>query len=115
MERIGEKAYLVLENGRVFQGRRFGAPGELMAEVVFTTGMGGYLETITDPSYWGQIVVQTFPLIGNYGVIPADFESGVVGPRDISLKLGAKLLLTSVQRAALTPFLKIGDFAPWRA
>ena len=76
MERTGEKAYLVLENGRVFEGRRFGAPGELTAEVVFTTGMSGYLETITDPSYWGQIVVQTFPLIGNYGVIPADFEIG---------------------------------------
>lgn len=82
----GEKAYLVLENGRVFEGRRFGAPGELTAEVVFTTGMTGYLETITDPSYWGQIVVQTFPLIGNYGVIPADFESGMVGPRGYIVK-----------------------------
>lgn len=70
----GERAYLVLENGRVFQGRRFGALGELTAEVVFTTGMTGYLETLTDPSYWGQIVVQTFPLIGNYGVISEDFE-----------------------------------------
>ena len=86
MERIGEKAYLVLENGRVFEGRRFGAPGELTAEVVFTTGMIGYLETVTDPSYWGQIVVQTFPLIGNYGVIPADFESDVVGPRGYIVK-----------------------------
>ena len=86
MERTGEKAYLVLENGRVFEGRRFGAPGELTAEVVFTTDMSGYLETITDPSYWGQIVVQTFPLIGNYGVIPADFESDVVGPRGYIVK-----------------------------
>ena len=77
---MGKTAYLVLENGRVFQGRRFGADGELTAEVVFTTGMTGYLETLTDPSYWGQIVVQTFPLIGNYGVIPADFESGMIGP-----------------------------------
>ncbi|RKJ42121.1 carbamoyl-phosphate synthase small subunit [Acutalibacter sp. 1XD8-33] len=77
---MGKTAYLVLENGRVFQGRRFGADGELTAEVVFTTGMTGYLETLTDPSYWGQIVVQTFPLIGNYGVIPSDFESGMIGP-----------------------------------
>lgn len=69
-----EKAYLVLENGRVFEGRRFGAPGEVSGELVFTTGMTGYLETLTDPSYYGQLVVQTFPLIGNYGVIPADFE-----------------------------------------
>ncbi len=79
-ETRGNTAYLVLENGRTFQGRRFGTDGELTAEVVFTTGMTGYLETLTDPSYWGQIVVQTFPLIGNYGVIPADFESGMVGP-----------------------------------
>ena len=64
----------------MFQGRRFGADGELTAEVVFTTGMTGFLVTLTDPCYWGQIVVQTFPLIGNYGVIPSDFESGMIGP-----------------------------------
>lgn len=67
--------YLTLANGHVFQGRSFGASKEVMGEVVFATGMTGYLETITDPSYFGQIVVQTFPLIGNYGVIPEDFES----------------------------------------
>lgn len=67
--------YLILENGRVFKGQAFGYPGELCGELVFTTAMVGYLETLTDPSYFGQIVVQTFPLIGNYGVIPADFES----------------------------------------
>ncbi len=71
-----ETMYLVLENGRYLKGRAFGAPlSETMGEVVFTTGMNGYLETITDPSYCGQIVVQTFPMIGNYGVIPAEFES----------------------------------------
>lgn len=68
------KAYLVLGNGRVFEGYRIGAEGIGMGELVFTTGMVGYLETLTDPSYAGQIVVQTFPLIGNYGVIPEDFE-----------------------------------------
>lgn len=67
--------YLTLENGRVFSGRAFGAGGEVTAEIVFTTSMTGYLETLTDPSYYGQMVVQAFPLIGNYGVIPADFES----------------------------------------
>ncbi|MEN6595302.1 MAG: carbamoyl phosphate synthase small subunit [Clostridiaceae bacterium] len=66
--------YLTLENGRVFQGRSFGARGDLVGEIVFTTAMTGYLETLTDPSYDGQMVVQTFPLIGNYGVIPDDFE-----------------------------------------
>lgn len=77
---MGKTGYLVLENGKVFRGERFGAQGEMTAEVVFTTGMTGYLETLTDRSYWGQMVVQTFPLIGNYGVIPADFESDAIGP-----------------------------------
>lgn len=70
--------YLVLENGAWFAGKSFGAQpasGGVAGEAVFTTAMTGYLETLTDPSYCGQLVVQTFPLIGNYGVIPADFES----------------------------------------
>ena len=67
-------AYLVLSNGRVFEGRRIGAPMDRVGELVFTTGMEGYLETLTDPSYYGQIVTHSFPLIGNYGVIEADFE-----------------------------------------
>lgn len=70
-----EKLYLVLENGQIFEGKSFGAEGEITGEIVFSTAMTGYLETITDPSYFGQIVVQTFPLIGNYGVILSDFES----------------------------------------
>ena len=70
-----QKAYLVLENGTVFAGKSFGYAGETIGEVVFTTSMTGYLETLTDPSFYGQIVTQTFPLIGNYGVIPSDFES----------------------------------------
>jgi carbamoyl-phosphate synthase small subunit len=73
-----------LSNGRVFEGRPFGSfksSGDVVGEVVFTTGMTGYLETLTDPSYHGQIVVQTFPLIGNYGVIPPDFESSRPHPR----------------------------------
>jgi len=69
-----KKAYLVLSNGRTFEGEALGAPAETVGELVFTTGMVGYLETLTDPSYAGQIAVQTFPLIGNYGVIPEDFE-----------------------------------------
>ena len=69
-----KKAYLVLSNGTVFEGYKIGCDTECVGEVVFTTGMTGYLETLTDPSYAGQIVVQTFPLIGNYGVIPDDFE-----------------------------------------
>ena len=69
------KAYLILADGTVFEGKPIGATGSTTGETVFTTGMTGYLETLTDPSYYGQIVTQTFPLIGNYGVIPEDFES----------------------------------------
>ncbi len=74
------KAYLVLENGDIFDGESFGAEGEIVSEIVFTTGMTGYLETLTDKSYYGQTVIHTFPLIGNYGVIPDDFEADVIGP-----------------------------------
>jgi carbamoyl-phosphate synthase small subunit len=74
------KTYLVLENGKVFEGEFFGKEQYVTGEIVFATGMTGYLETLTDPSYYGQIVLQTFPLIGNYGVIPADFESSMIGP-----------------------------------
>lgn len=79
-------AYLVLENGKVFEGQAFGHPGEVTGEIVFTTAMTGYLETLTDPSYYGQIIVQTFPLIGNYGVIPADFESDRVAAKGYIVK-----------------------------
>ena len=71
----GEKVYLTLQSGKVFEGKRFGADGDVLGELVFTTGMTGYIETLTDPSYYGQIVIQTFPLIGNYGMISADCES----------------------------------------
>ena len=69
------RAYLTLQNGKQFVGKRFGADGEIVGELVFTTGMTGYIETLTDPSYYGQIVTQTFPLIGNYGMISPDQES----------------------------------------
>ena len=68
-------AYLILSDGTVFKGKSFGAEGEVIGEVVFTTAMTGYQETLTDPSYCGQIVTQTFHLIGNYGVNSEDKES----------------------------------------
>lgn len=68
-------AFLILANGTVFEGKSIGAAGSVIGETVFTTGMTGYIETLTDPSYFGQIVTQTFPLIGNYGKIEADYES----------------------------------------
>lgn len=69
------EAVLILANGKVFKGQSFGAAGIATGEVVFTTGMTGYIETLTDPSYYGQLVTQTFPLIGNYGFIDSDIES----------------------------------------
>ena len=70
-----KKVYLTLENGKVFQGYRFGGNGNVSGELVFSTGMVGYVETLTDPENYGKIVVQTFPLIGNYGVMRSDMES----------------------------------------
>lgn len=72
---MNTKAYIVLANGQVFEGKSFGATGCVTGEVVFTTGMTGYLETLTDPSNYGQIILQTFPLAGDYGVIRKDAES----------------------------------------
>jgi carbamoyl-phosphate synthase small subunit len=69
------KAILVLEDGRTFEGLSFGAEGETFGEMVFNTSMTGYQEILTDPSYAGQIVCMTFPLIGNYGVNESDVES----------------------------------------
>ena len=69
------KAILALEDGKIFRGESFGASGERYGEVVFNTSLTGYQEVITDPSYKGQIVTMTYPLIGNYGVNPEDAES----------------------------------------
>ena len=69
------KAILALADGRIFEGTSFGAQGEADGEVVFNTSMTGYQEVLTDPSYYGQMVVMTYPLIGNYGVNSEDFES----------------------------------------
>lgn len=69
-----KKGYLVLANGMVFEGERFGADVPCKGELVFTTGVTGYGETLSDPSFCGQIITQTFPLIGNYGINPEDFE-----------------------------------------
>ena len=81
-----QKAYLLLENGTVFEGQAFGAIGEITGEIVFTTGMGSYLETLTDPNFYGQIICQTFPLIGNYGTIEADFERDTISAKGYIVK-----------------------------
>ncbi|MEP6924778.1 MAG: glutamine-hydrolyzing carbamoyl-phosphate synthase small subunit [Pyrinomonadaceae bacterium] len=72
---LSKSALLVFEDGRVFRGRAWGAEGETVGEMVFNTSMTGYQEVLTDPSYAGQIVCMTYPLIGNYGVTTLDAES----------------------------------------
>jgi carbamoyl-phosphate synthase small subunit len=98
--------YLVLQNGTVMKGEYFGAQGEITGEVVFATGMTGYLETLTDQSYYGQIVLQTFPLIGNYGVIPVDFESAAVGARAYIVKYPCQNPSNFRSQGKLDAFLK---------
>jgi len=71
-------ARLILENGKEFSGRSFGFPNSVAGEVVFNTAMTGYPESLTDPSYKGQILVSTYPLIGNYGVPKSDMENGLL-------------------------------------
>ena len=68
-------AYLILEDGTVFQGTSIGSTKEIISEIVFNTSMWGYLEVLTDPSYAGQAVCMTYPLIGNYGICREDMES----------------------------------------
>jgi len=72
---MNKVSILVLENGAVFSGTNFGAEGETIGEVCFNTGMTGYQEILTDPSYCGQLVTMTYPHIGNYGINPEDVES----------------------------------------
>ena len=84
-----KKAFLALSDGTVFEGVSLGAAGKVIGEIVFTTGMVGYLETITDPSFAGQIVTMTYPIIGNYGVNREDCQSARGQVRGIIMKEAA--------------------------
>ena len=70
-----KKAFLLLADGTLFEGTACGYEGQSTGEVVFNTGMAGYQEVLTDPSYYGQIVTMTYPLVGNYGINFEDYES----------------------------------------
>ncbi|OOM11090.1 glutamine-hydrolyzing carbamoyl-phosphate synthase small subunit [Clostridium saccharobutylicum] len=102
------KAKLILENGMIFEGKAFGYLKESVGEVVFTTGMTGYQEVLTDPSYYGQIVTMTYPLIGNYGINLEDMESDSIKVRGFIVR--EKCDLPSNFRCELTleDFLKQG-------
>lgn len=95
-------AMLVLEDGTVFEGRSFGRAGEVCAEVVFNTAMSGYQEILTDPSYRGQMVCMTYPLIGNYGVNAEDVESQARRPWVDGFIIRELSPITSSWRATMT-------------
>ena len=80
------KRFLVLSDGSVYEGLPLGADGTTVGEVVFNTGMTGYQEILTDPSYAGQLVTLTYPLIGNYGIDDDDFESDRVQPSGLVVR-----------------------------
>ena len=100
------EALLALEDGRVFRGRSFGAPGERCGEAVFNTSMTGYQEILTDPSYTGQIVTMTYPLIGNYGVNPEDAESARVRVEGLIVKECCRVPSNWRSRQALPEYLQ---------
>ncbi len=80
------KALIVLEDGTIFKGRSFTGHGEAVGEIVFNTSLSGYQEILTDPSYTGQIVTMTYPMIGNYGINPEDMESAAIHPMAFLVK-----------------------------
>src|SRR6187549_2517589 len=82
----GKDAFLALENGTFLRGRACGAAGEKTGDLVFNTAMSGYHEILTDPSYAGQVVLMTYPLIGNYGVPEEDAESARAWPEAFIVK-----------------------------
>lgn len=100
------KARLILEDGTVLEGQAFGAEGESFGEVVFNTGMTGYQEVLTDPSYYGQIVTMTYPLIGNYGVNVDDIESAHPHVRGFVVREWAEFPSNWRNRGDLDAYLK---------
>jgi len=100
------KALLALEDGKVFKGRSFGAPGEREGEIVFNTSMTGYQEILTDPSYKGQIVTMTYPLIGNYGVNEEDLESSKPKVEGFAVKEVSGIISNWRSRKGLPEYLK---------
>lgn len=100
------KAILALEDGTLFEGQSLGATGRTNGEVVFNTGMTGYQEILTDPSYAGQIVTLTYPLIGNYGINPDDFESRRVQVEGFVVREAAETASNWRSKQTLDSFLK---------
>ncbi len=103
------KAVLALEDGTIFRGESFGAEGERLGEAVFNTSMSGYQEALTDPSYCGQILTMTYPLIGNYGVNKADFESSRIWVEGFVVRELSDIASNWRSEGSLADFLKKSD------
>ena len=102
------KAYLILEDGTVFEGTSIGSTRDMISEIVFNTSMTGYLEVLTDPSYAGQEVVMTYPLIGNYGITP-DMESKKAWPDGYIVKELSRMPSNFRSKGTIQDFLKSQD------
>ena len=103
------KAYLILEDGTVFTGTSIGAEREVISEIVFNTSMTGYLEVLTDPSYAGQAVVMTYPLIGNYGICREDMESKRAWPDAYIVRELSRIPSNFLSEDTIQNFLKEYD------
>ena len=108
------RAYLILEDGTEFAGTSFGAELESLGEVVFNTSMSGYQEVLTDPSYSGQIVAMTYPMIGNYGVNDEDVESERIQVAGFVVKEYSKTYSNFRASMSLSEYLTKGGIPPWR-
>lgn len=100
------KAFLILEDGTVFIGNSIGEPKEIVSEIVFNTSMTGYLEVLSDPSYAGQAVCMTYPLIGNYGICKKDMESKAVWPDAFIVREESRLASNHRNEGEIDEFLK---------
>lgn len=103
------KAYLILEDGTVFTGKSIGSTKEVISEIVFNTSMTGYLEVLTDPSYAGQAVVMTYPLIGNYGICRKDMESKMSNVDGFIVRELSRLSSNFRDEQSIQDFLKEQD------
>jgi carbamoyl-phosphate synthase small subunit len=106
---VNAPGYLLLEDGRTFPGEMIGAYGVALGEAVFNTSMTGYQEVLTDPSYAGQIVTMTYPLIGNYGVNPEDAESGGVQVAGFIVREASRTYSNWRAGGSLQDYLKRAD------
>ena len=103
------KAFLILEDGTVFTGTNIGSTREVISEIVFNTSMTGYLEVLTDPSYAGQAVVMTYPLIGNYGICQEDMESSKPWPDGYIVRELSRIPSNFRSEDTIQHFLELND------